>query len=163
MTSPRKILRIQGYLFTIQQPFSSGHFCTEGEAQALNGLLAENVSNNLRDEVKKVVELLSPGEVLGEAQEAALQAKFDTYTANYQFLVKHVSRYAKGIIEAEAHQLALEKLEGECRANGMEFDTVTRDRLLAEYSALPYIREEARERAGAKSRALAGKTLEELL
>lgn len=158
----RKTLRIQGYTFTIPQPFGPGHPLSEGEAQALNGLFSENISNNLRDEVKKVVELLGPGEVLSAEAEAQLQAKFDTYSANYQFLVKHVSRHAKGIIEAEAMALAEEKLAAEMQGQpplGLE-ETLSR---VAMYSQLPAIREAARERAGAKSRALVGASLEELL
>lgn len=159
----RKTLRIQGYTFTIPQPFQLGHQLSEGEAQALNGLYSENISNNLRDEVKKVVELLGPGEVLSAEAEGMLQAKFDGYAANYRFETRHASRHAKGIIEAEAQLLALEKLEEELRAGGGVLSEEDRARRVAEYCRLPAIREAARERAGAKSRALAGKVLEDLL
>lgn len=162
MSEPCKTIRIQGYTFTIPQPFATGHACSEGEAQALNGLYSENIANNLRDEVKKVVELLGPGEVLSAQAEAHLQGKFDTYAANYQFQAKHVSRHAKGIIEAEALQLAKEKLEAELQ--GVPPLSLEDFALkVTSYSQLPAIREAARERAGAKSRALVGASLEELL
>jgi hypothetical protein len=63
-------ITISGSRFVIRVPYKVGHVCTEGEANALNQTLSENVRNNLA----------------GRSKNGNLtQADVDEYLASYQF------------------------------------------------------------------------------
>jgi len=68
-----RLITIGGEKYLVPSPYSPGHVCTDGEANALNQLLAENCRNNLS----------------GKAKDGKLsQADVDAYVASYQFGAK---------------------------------------------------------------------------
>lgn len=147
-------VRIKGYPFQFSTPFQAGTVLTKGEAQALNQLRLENVTNNLRDEVKKQVELLEDGELLSTAALTELQTRFTKYDREYQFLEKHIPRPRKGLLETEAMLVASERVDVEAAQSGRELSDEERTALVKELVLLPAVLEEARERAGARQAAL---------
>lgn len=68
---------IQGIAVTFPAPYAEGHVCTAAEAAALNQLLKENISNNLR---KWVAETNPTPEFL--------QSAVDERAAEYEFGVR---------------------------------------------------------------------------
>lgn len=75
-TTPRVEFTISNEQFTIAVCISAGHPCTEGEAEALNQLLRENVRNNLTGKV-------NAGKV-----DFVTQEMVDSYVAGYEFGVR---------------------------------------------------------------------------
>lgn len=67
---PRVEFTIGGRIFQVPEPFAEGHTLTEGQADALNQVLRENVRNNL---AKK---------------EDLTQADIDDYVEKYEFGVR---------------------------------------------------------------------------
>jgi hypothetical protein len=65
-----KFITIGGDQYLVPSPYAAGHVCTEGEANALNQTMQENVRNNLT----------------GKAKDGKLtQEMVDQYVANYAF------------------------------------------------------------------------------
>lgn len=103
----------------VPQPFVAGpHELTEGEANALNQIVAENLSNNLR---AKIVggQTDADGNVTGPHDEASAQALVDSYLAEYELGVRRtgsgerqvtdpVEREARKIAKAKARQLVID-------------------------------------------------------
>src|SRR6516162_9965317 len=67
---PGHEITIAGSRFVVPSPYKAGHTCTNGEANALNQTLAENVRNNLASRSKNGT---------------LAQADVDEYLASYQF------------------------------------------------------------------------------
>jgi hypothetical protein len=98
----------------VPQPFAAGpHELTEGEANALNQIVAENLSNNLR---AKIVE----GQISGEGDSATVaaytdetaQALVDEYLAEYELGVRRAGsgeRQVTDPVEREARKIARAK------------------------------------------------------
>ena len=61
----------------VPQPYSEGHKCSANEAGVLNQIVCENVRNNLREGVKKMV---ANGE-----DAKAIQAFVSSYADDYKF------------------------------------------------------------------------------
>lgn len=104
----RKII-IAGNEFTIPQPFETGHVCSEGEARALNQLLAENVRNNMASKVKD-----------GTADAAAILA----YANEYQFSAASVAKPKLDPLEAEARKQAKTLIKAALKEQGVKFEDV---------------------------------------
>lgn len=75
----KKTITIAKVEYSIPQPFTEGHICTQNEANALNQLLAENCRNNFAERVKKA-EDVKPS-----------QEEFDKYVAGYEFGIRSVA------------------------------------------------------------------------
>lgn len=107
--TPRVTRSLAGLSFGVIAPYVAGHPLTEGEANQLNQVLAENVLNNIR---KKVTDGITEGE--GEAAtkreytEAEVQSLIDTYLADYEMGVRRAgeARVIVDPVEREARKLA---------------------------------------------------------
>lgn len=150
-------IRIKGYTFQITEPFQAGTVLTKGEAQALNGLRAENIQNNLREIVGEETAKLGQGELLPQGTLDSLQLRLTSYDLGYQFVEKHTPRPRKGDIEAEARSIAEEQVASQYRQAGVIAWTL--EALEADISTmekLPAVLEEARARVTAKRAAMQG-------
>lgn len=82
--TPRRTTQISGTSFEVIAPFAAGHVCTEGEAAALNQILAENLGNNFRQRVKDA-------QAGVEGVTLPTQEDLDAYIAAYEFGVRQSS------------------------------------------------------------------------
>jgi hypothetical protein len=99
-----KMITIGRERFVMPMPYSAGHVCTEGEANALNQTLAENCRNNLS----------------GKAKGGKLsQSDVDAYVASYQFGSK--GGFVSNPVESMALQIARRKV----KAKGMKASDIT--------------------------------------
>ncbi len=112
---------IAGISFSMPAPYLVGHALTEGEANQLNQVLAENVLNNLR---KKINEGVTEGEgenaVTREYSEDEVQALVDEYLAGYEMGVRRQGE-AKVVVdpvEREARKIAKEKAKDLIKQQG---------------------------------------------
>lgn len=107
----------------VPQPFAAGaHTLTEGEASALNQIVAENLSNNLR---AKIVEGRQVGEGDGATFEpftdTEAQALVDTYLAEYELGVRRAGSGEPRVtdpVEREARKIAREKAKAYIKEQG---------------------------------------------
>lgn len=158
----RSIGTKEGPTFNVQvpAPYTSGHVVTEGEASALNQILAENVSNNLR---AKLIGGLTEGE--GEAvtsreftpEEA--QALVDEYLAGYEMGVRSVGERAapKDPVESEMRKIARQSASDLVKAKGFKVKDVALDEIidaiLANEDNEKVIREQAKKVVAARNKA----------
>lgn len=111
------------FTVNVPQPYSAGaRELTEGEANALNQTIAENLSNNLR---KKLVEGFSEGE--GDARTTRpftseeAQTLVDEYLADYEIGVRRAGsgeRQVTDPVEREARKIARQKAVEMIKAQG---------------------------------------------
>jgi hypothetical protein len=110
----RTIGKTDGPSFTVQvpQPYvSGGHTLTEGEASALNQLIAENLSNNIR---QKLVDgqVDAEGNITGPHTAESAQALVDSYLADYEIGVRRAGTGTARVtdpVEREARKIARAK------------------------------------------------------
>ncbi len=99
-----KFITIGGDKYLVPSPYAAGHVCTEGEANALNQVLSENLRNNLS----------------GKAKNGKLtQEDVDAYLASYQFGSK--GGFVSNPVESMALQIARRKV----KAKGMKASDIT--------------------------------------
>lgn len=111
------------FTVNVPQPYAAGsRELTEGEANALNQTIAENLSNNLR---KRLVEGITTGEGDSKttrpytAEEA--QAAVDEYLAEYEIGVRRAGsgeRQVTDPVEREARKIARQKAVELIKAQG---------------------------------------------
>lgn len=111
------------FTVNVPQPYAAGpRELTEGEANALNQTIAENLSNNLR---KKLVEGYSEGE--GDARTTRAytaeeaQQLVDEYLAEYEIGVRRAGsgeRQVTDPVEREARKIARQKATELIKAQG---------------------------------------------
>jgi hypothetical protein len=143
-------LNLNGYQFTISDPYAPGHPLTPEEAQALNALRAENIRNNFaKRHVAGAIEAAS-GALLSLPQLRALQVQLDEYASTYSFGARKPNPRL-GLIEAQALEIA----RGTAEQGASEED------ILALASTEPVLAE-ARARVAERKRVTNG-ALEELL
>jgi hypothetical protein len=108
---PDLTMRIRQYSFTLAPRYSAGTVLTAGEAQALNGLMVENIRNNVDQWVASEVAALPAGTLLPAETITALQRRISDYQQQYQFNERRgAGRPRAGAIELEARQLALMRI-----------------------------------------------------
>lgn len=78
-----KQISMYGHVFEISAPYAEGHTLTAAEARALNQLRAENISNNVRKQVKEADALENEKEKAKALE--AIRTKISEYDANYVF------------------------------------------------------------------------------
>lgn len=154
-------IRIQQYQFDITEPYQPGQVLTAETAQALNGLRADNIRNNMRRAVHSAVDRcgsgLLPAEVLAELQSAI--AKHDR---EYQFQARPEARALSGTLEAEIRAVALERVEAQVRQQGREASSAEIEAMVPSFAELPGVQAEARKRMGTRL-AVAKSSMEDLL
>lgn len=105
----------------VPQPYTAGtRDLTEGEANALNQIVAENLSNNLR---ARIVEGQTDeqGNVTGAHDNDSAQALVDAYLADYELGVRRAGsgeRQVSDPVEREARKIAREKAKALIREQG---------------------------------------------
>lgn len=104
-----KEMTINGVAVAVTQPYKAGHQITEAEAKALNQVRAENIGNNMRKQIKDMLEAAN-GDV--EAVQGEIQAKVAEYDANYEFTLASVGGGGTA---------RLDPLTKECRAIAKTF------------------------------------------
>ena len=100
-------ITIFGLRFNVQSAYSAGHFCTKGEASALNQKRLESIRNHLAVKAK---------------DGTLTQADVDAYAASYAFGKRTPRRRANDPVGAEALELArrLVRKEGQSRKKNTE-------------------------------------------
>jgi len=154
-------ISIRQHSFTIRSPFSEGTVITKAEAQALNGLRAENIRNNMAKLAAGVFEGLPAGGVLPVEIQAELQRQVTEYDLGYQFGLKPEPR-GKNPIEAEALVVATERVEAGMRRSGVALSRVEYEAELVHQLASQEVQAEARRRVVVANQA-AARALAELL
>jgi len=99
-----KQITVQGVAVEVSQPYAAGHAITEAEAKALNQVRAENIGNNLRKQIKDMLEA-NGGDTDGVQKEA--QAAVSEYDKTYEFTMASVGGGSTA---------RLDPLTKECRA-----------------------------------------------
>ena len=108
-------IMIQGQTFRVPLRYAAGHSLTEGEANALNQTLHENLRNNF---AKKVVE----GKDAGVPQET-LQQQLDDYANDYQFGVRTGGGGFRGDpVMTLSMNIAREVVRNAIKTKGMDTD-----------------------------------------
>lgn len=155
-------IRIRQYEFSLSEPFAEGTVITEGEAQALNGLRAENIRNRMARVVANATASLDEGELLSTEAVAELQAQITRYDSRYQFVKRHVANATTTVIASEAKAIAEAELAMQQQALGLQLDP---DELAAELERLiasERVQQQARARASRRL-VVSQQALEELL
>lgn len=143
---------IKGYTFNISEPFQAGTIITKGEAQALNNLRTENIANNLRKLVNDQLALLQPGEMIPSPVLEEIQSQITRYDHGYTFVEKHTPKLRLGDIEAEAREIARERVEAQLRRIGSTLEPEKMEEAISANALFPTVLEEARERVAVKRR-----------
>lgn len=125
--TPRKARNIGNKEISFQvqvpEPFAAGTVeLTEGEANALNQTLAENLSNNLR---KNLVDGQrdADGNITGPHTDETAQAAVDEYLADYQIGVRKAGTASPRVsdpVEREARKLARKAAVTYVKAQGVK-------------------------------------------
>lgn len=157
-------IRIGQYAFAVGTRYAAGDTLTANEADALNGLRAENIRNNVKKLVDRATAALSPGQLLTPAELSELQDAVSAYARDYSFGER---REPKGGIrqtpfEQELRAVASERVEAQQRQLGVELSAEGFEASVEANCKLAPVIEEARQRVAARS-AIASKALEELL
>jgi hypothetical protein len=161
----RTIGKNEGPSFTVQvpQPFTPGeHTLTEGEASALNQIVAENLGNNLREKLA-TGQVDANGNVTGPHTAESAQALVDSYLASYEIGVRRAGSGSPRVtdpVEREARKIARAKaVEMVKEAGGKPSDydldpiieklfTANKDSLMKEGKRIVEATRKAREGAG---------------
>lgn len=111
MPQDPKQMTVQGVNVEVSQPYEEGHKITVAEAKALNQVRAENIGNNLRKNIKEMLE--NAGGDTDAVQKDA-QAAVSAYDAEYEFTLASVGG---------GGSTRLDPLTKECRAIARNFIT----------------------------------------
>lgn len=152
-------ITIRHYDFTLDAPYAEGSVLSLGEAQALNGLRAENIRNNISKVITAKLDALEDGHVLTVGELAELQALVDDYAGKYFFKFREGKGDQRGQLSAETYAIARDRVAAILRASGTEREPTQGE--IAEMQRDEGIQQEAR--ANIEARALiARQALEEL-
>lgn len=157
-------IRIGNYPFNIPQRYRVGHELSQNEADALNGLRAENIRNNVKRWVDEATRGLQPGELLTPDAISALQDRVSEYAASYEFGVRAEPKggVRKTAFEIELLAIAQERVESQARAMGIELSEEGLAEAVESQMKLAIVIEEARRRVSARQE-LAQQALQSLL
>lgn len=157
---PPLTIRIRQHAFQFPRRFTPGHVLSESESDALNGLFAENVRNNVDG---WVIDRLETGQVrvLGAEDMTDLQAKIEQYAAGYQFGYRGRTGGRESPFEVEVRAVALERALELAQAEGYEPEHPKVDEWVEEGLGHIAVQAEARRRVEVKAR-IASSALSEL-
>lgn len=119
-------ITIAGCEFTLEREYTGGCILTPPEAAALQIAYTEGLRNNFAPRVRAG---LKKG-----LSAADLQADFTAYAAAYDFAPRKRGPKVKpkaDPAEKEALRLAVDKIKSQCRQNGLDARTATKDWLTA--------------------------------
>ena len=144
-STPRAEVTIQGAVFALPTPFAAGHSLTEGEASAMNQLLAENVRNNVAGKMKARAEK-------GEVQ--ITQAEVDAYVAEYEFGIRKVGGGEARLtpVEREANRIARDRISAALKERNQKVEKEVMAELVAKLATREDILKEAEKRVKAVSK-----------
>lgn len=89
-------ITIAGAVFSVPNPYESGHQITAGEADALNQVLHENIRNNLAKKAK---------------DGTLTQAEVDAYADHYEFGVRTGGGATRDPVRSRAMDIARDKVK----------------------------------------------------
>lgn len=108
-------ITIQERQFQVPAPYAAGHQIDDGEAHALNQVLAENVRNNFGAMLKK-----NPN--LG-------QTELDAYTGGYKFGARSGGTRTGDPVTAECRRLAKAAVIGALQKKGYKIKDIPKEQL----------------------------------
>lgn len=152
-------ITIRHYTFDLPSPYAEGHRLSAGEAQALNGLRAENIRNNVKKILDPKLDALPAEHVLSVDELAQLQSTVDEYAQGYFFKFREGKGEQRGQLSAETYAIAREKVSAILRASGT--DREPRQDEIAEMQNDDGVQQAARANLEARS-LIARQALEEL-
>ncbi len=155
-------IRIKQYHFEVSEPFQPGHRLNEAEAQALNGLRAEHIRDNVSKVVSKALAESQDGALLSPKALEEVSRAIAQYDSRYNFIFKHEPRAKRGLLESVVRGLAEEWVEVQLRQQDLTLSEEDREKLILQTEQLEPIQTAARERL-AVQQSVARETLEDLL
>lgn len=109
--------QISGVTVELSNPYEEGHICTAAEAKALNQVRAENIGNNNRATIKKMVEEAG-GEVDSKLTKA-IQKLISEYELSYEFTLAAAGGSTRlDPLTKEARKLAKNAIIGKLKKAG---------------------------------------------
>jgi hypothetical protein len=113
-----KEVTIQGVLVSISEPYAEGATINAAEAKALNQMRAENIGNNVRAQIKALLE--TEGNTVDSIQ-GEVQAAVTTRDNEYEFTLASVGGGSTRLdpLTKEARKIAADFVMGKLRANGI--------------------------------------------
>jgi hypothetical protein len=136
---PTQSVTIQSVTFTIPAPYVAGPVeLTEGEAAALNQVLAENIRNNFAGQMKRAAEE-TPARQL-------TQEDLDKYVESYEFGRRTGGGRVRDPVAAEERRLSLDAIKAKVKSTGKNWKDFTKeqqDAVLARVLASGKFREQA--------------------
>lgn len=154
-------IKIKQYSFEISSPFAEGSVLTQAEAQALNALRAENIRNNMSRVVERETAAIPEGGLLSTDAVAGLQAQITRYDERYKFPLRFAAEPSGGAIEAEARNVAEERLAIGERQTGYGLNPLQRIKELTKLAGTDEVQAEARRRLEARA-SVSARALSEL-
>lgn len=156
-------IRIGQYAFPVGSPFRPGHILNQNEADALNGLRAENIRNNVKKTVDRATSALSPGELLAPSDLAALEEDVLDYARSYSFGEKREPKggVRRTAFEQELRSVAEERISTQQRQVDIQLSPEAFDLAVEQQMQLAQVIDEARQRVS-KRQELAALALADL-
>lgn len=148
-------IRIRHQSFTFPVRYVPGHVLSESEATALNGLLAENVRNNVD---QWVIRELDGDGGLSPITHAALQVRIAEYAGHYQFgrgRIALAGQPGPGALEAEIERLARTAVNEWAQSRGIPIDSALADYQFKSIFMETKTREQAQQNLAARAKAAA--------
>lgn len=116
-STPTDTIGIAEQVVKVHTPYKEGHTCTENEAASLNQTRKENIRNNQREPVQK---LLKEGKNLAEISKVVLD-----YSKTYEFGQVGGGGHAANPTERRALLIIKGIIEDGLRKKGVKLDTVS--------------------------------------
>jgi len=157
-------IRINQYFFGIGSKYRAGHELTQNEADALNGLRAENIRNNVKRWIDEATRGLAPGELLTPDAISSLQDKVSEYARDYEFGPRGEPKggIRKTAFEIELLAIATARVEEQARSMDITLSEEGFQEAVESQMKLAIVVEEARRRVSARQE-LAQQALQSLL
>lgn len=156
-------IRIGQYAFAIGSPFRTGHILNQNEADALNGLRAENIRNNVKKLVDKATQGLPQGQLLDSTILNTLEEEISDYARTYSFGERREPKggIRKTAFEQELRSVAEERISTQQRQLDIQLTEDAFEAAVEQQMQLAPVIDEARQRVS-KRQELAAQALAEL-
>ena len=132
-----------GVTVTLQDRYAEEHACNSAEADVLNQVVAQNIGNNVREDIRKLMGIetpegekpLMPTQAQIEEHSAGVQALVDEYAKDYT-LASGGRRVIRDPVERIAWRMAKEHLDDYIRDNGHKRSEIPEEEYVAEREKL---------------------------